>query len=110
MKLAAAQAAREKLQGQLDKAQESNGSLHKQLADAHGKVDYASWQKPTKFCPCLAIIAICESRCGDADAQRPQADADGSACGFHEDTQCSRQNPNTFKLNNNQWHKQVLGC
>lgn len=38
VKLAAAQASRDKLQAQVDRIQESNGSLHKQLADAHGKV------------------------------------------------------------------------
>ena len=41
VKLAAAQAVREKLQAQRDQAQHSNGSLHKQLADAHGKVGHA---------------------------------------------------------------------
>lgn len=38
VKLSAAQAIRDKLQAQVDKVQESNASLHKQLADAHGKV------------------------------------------------------------------------
>ena len=38
VKLAAVQAAREKLQAQADQLQKSNRSLHQRLADAHGKV------------------------------------------------------------------------
>ena len=38
VKLQAAQAAGEKLQGQVQQLQEASGGLHKQLADAHGKV------------------------------------------------------------------------
>ena len=38
VRLAAVQASRDKLQAQLDQTQNSNGALHKQLADAHGKV------------------------------------------------------------------------
>ncbi len=38
VKLAAVQSAREALQGQVEKLQDSNGVLHQQLADAHGKV------------------------------------------------------------------------
>lgn len=38
VKLAAVQSAREALQGQVEKLQDSNGALHQQLADAHGKV------------------------------------------------------------------------
>ncbi len=38
VKLAAVQAAREALQGQVEKLQDSNVALHQQLADAHGKV------------------------------------------------------------------------
>lgn len=43
VKLAAVQSAREALQGQVEKLQDSNGALHQQLADAHGKV-----------CPCCS--------------------------------------------------------
>jgi len=38
VKLAAVQSAREALQGQVEKLQDSNVALHQQLADAHGKV------------------------------------------------------------------------
>ena len=38
VKLAAVQSARMALQGQVEKLQDSNGALHQQLADAHGKV------------------------------------------------------------------------
>lgn len=38
VKLAAVQSAREALQGQVQKLQDSNVALHQQLADAHGKV------------------------------------------------------------------------
>ena len=38
VKLAAAQAVRDRLQAQLDHTQETNASLHRQLADAHAKV------------------------------------------------------------------------
>lgn len=38
VKLQAAQRAGEKLQGQVQQLQEASGQLHKQLADAHGKV------------------------------------------------------------------------
>lgn len=48
VKLAAAQASRDKLQTQVDNLQDSNGSLHKQLADAHGKV-----------CVCVCANASC---------------------------------------------------
>lgn len=49
LKLAAAQASRDKVQAQLDKTQDSNGSLHKQLADAHGKV-----------CVCVCVsVSVC---------------------------------------------------
>lgn len=38
VKLAAAQAVRDRLQAQLDQTQQTNASLHQQLADAHAKV------------------------------------------------------------------------
>lgn len=38
VKLAAAQEAREKLQAQMAKLQDSNGGLHRRLSDAHNKV------------------------------------------------------------------------
>ncbi|KAA6420195.1 MAG: hypothetical protein FRX49_09858, partial [Trebouxia sp. A1-2] len=39
VKLAAVQSARMALQGQVEKLQDSNGALHQQLADAHGKIE-----------------------------------------------------------------------
>lgn len=45
VKLAAAQAVRDKLQAQLDHTQQSTAALHKQLADAHAKVcPRRAWQ------------------------------------------------------------------
>ena len=60
VKLAAAQASRDKLQAQVDRTQESNSSLHKQLADAHGKV-----------CVCVCMCAHCLGYCFGAWADAP---------------------------------------
>lgn len=52
VKLQAAQRAGEKLQGQVQQLQEANGNLHKQLADAHGKVQTSRLRQRHKLRPC----------------------------------------------------------
>ena len=63
VKLQAAQAAGEKLQGQVQQLQEASGGLHKQLADAHGKVwpaDLFCYQVLALLYNMFVCIAACK--------------------------------------------------
>ena len=61
VKLAAAHSARDKLQGQVEQLQNSNGALHHQLGDAHGKVCSICHHAATQF-TALPCVCPCESR------------------------------------------------